>query len=169
MKQILAVDPGTTESAFVLYDPEKQNIDWFGTFGNDGPMFHLLWTYSEERTLIIENIGHYGTGMPAGKEVFHTCFWIGRFIQSWIDNDGLFDMDIHLIKRPTVKTHLCGKASGKDANVSQALRDRFGEKKTKANPDGFFPAIGSGWTAHNYQALALAVYFSDIQAVRNAA
>ena len=112
--------------------------------------------FVHEADLAIEMIGHYGAGMPAGKEVFDTCVWIGRFAQAFEEhaNDGQ-TWTTHL--RTPIKAHLCGNARAKDGNVAQALRDRFGEKGTKANPGPFY-----GVKSHIWQAIALAVYHSDI-------
>lgn len=74
---ILAIDPGSENSGLAHvrddyrpYDTSKLNN-------------HIVLTLEPPKTVavVIEMVGHYGTGMPAGKDVFDTCVWIGRFIQ----------------------------------------------------------------------------------------
>ena len=148
---ILAIDPGPAQSAFVIWDGQailrkdicaneslRDMLDNTGRYITDPP------------SLVIEMIGHYGSGMPAGKEVFETCIWIGRFIECWPGQKH------ELILRATIKTHLCGSARAKDANVRQALIDRFGAPGVKKAPGVLY-----GVTSHCWAALALAVCAHD--------
>jgi hypothetical protein len=97
--------------------------------------------------------------MPAGKTVFDTCVWIGRFSEAHAQVTGALP---DLILRPTVKAHICGSAKAKDPNIIQALVDRFAPgqpnkgKGTKAAPGWFY-----GFAADVWQAYALAVYVAD--------
>jgi hypothetical protein len=93
-------------------------------------------------------------GMPVGAEVFETCVWIGRFLQRW---EGPYS----LVYRREVKLHLCDSARAKDANVRQALIDRFGPGKQKAiglkaSPGPLFQIKADLWAA-----LGVAVTFAD--------
>jgi hypothetical protein len=114
----------------------------------------LLHTVSREsfncQRLVVEMVGHYGTGMPAGKTVFETCVWIGRFIQLW----GGRDYDLML--RKTIVANLCGSARAKDSNVRQALVDRYGAPGTRKNPGRLYGVKKDIWSA-----LAVAVVWSD--------
>ena len=58
----------------------------------------------------IEMIGHYGTGMPAGKTVFDTCVWIGRFTERFFQIRG---KEPAYIMRKDEKINLCGKYESK--------------------------------------------------------
>jgi hypothetical protein len=115
--------------------------------------------------LVMEMIGHYGTGMSAGKDVYDTCVWIGRFWQTPLlmgDWDTIDQMPVTLVKRKTIVTHICGSAKATDSNVVQALIDRFapGERnhgKGIKNEPGFF----YGFHRDIWQAYALAVYYMD--------
>lgn len=102
--------------------------------------------------LAIEMVASYG--MAVGVEVFETCLWIGRFIQAsgrpW-----------HQVYRKDVKLHLCGFTTAKDANIRQALIDRFGPGKEKAVGYKKTPGPLYGITADLWQALAVGVTFSD--------
>jgi hypothetical protein len=151
---VLAIDPGSEKSGVVLWAPGcvalaevMANRDALKLIGG-----------INANVLAIENVGHYGTGMPAGKTVFETCIWIGRFIQCWSTSRD--EKSVRLVLRPTVKTHLCGSVKAKDANVRRAVIDRLGPPGTKKNP-----GITHGVTSHSMQALALALYVSDMERI----
>lgn len=158
---ILAIDPGPTMSAFAIIDPETRAPQDFGKWLNEDLLESLRFMHFGERvdTAAIEMVSSYG--MPVGAEVFDTCVWTGRFLQA-LNTTG----EIHtgLIVRRLVKLHHCHSARATDANIRQALVDRFapgqpnGGKGTKANPGVFH-----GIKADVWQAYALAVYIADLQ------
>jgi len=172
--RLLAIDPGSTHSAYVVVDTEdgvtydKLAPIWFGKISNE-ELLRMRWLKTADR-VAIEMIGHYGTGMPAGKDIFDTCVWIGRFWQVHVGADDEYERivgaplkpQVDLIKRAEIKTHICGAAKAKDGNVIQALIDRFapgvrnGGKGLK-NAPGFF----YGFHSDIWQAYALAVYVCD--------
>lgn len=157
---ILAIDPGTTESGVVLMDDYYDPV--FLDIVPNNKLVSVLGLEIGERKphVVIEMIGHYGTGMPAGKDVFDTCIWIGRFIESFA-RMGLF---VRTIPRKTVTLHLCNSVRAKDQNVIQALVDRFDRehgkygKGTKDNPGFFF-----GFRDHIWQAFALGTTYLDLK------
>ena len=164
--KILAIDPGPVESGWCVIDSETREPLEF----TKAPNHEVLSLFRRgdvvlsdpPHRVVIEMIGHYGTGMPAGKDVFDTCVWIGRFQQHALT--GLGELP-ELVLRPTVKAHLCGTPKAKDANVTQALVDRFTPgaknfgKGTKAEPGFFY-----GFAKDVWQAFALAVYAADTAA-----
>lgn len=135
---ILAIDPGPTESAYVGWDTDAHELCGAGKVRNEEMLLILT---GNKAHCVIEMIGHYGTGMPAGREVFETCVWIGRFIEA----HGAERCE--RILRPTVKTRLCGTPRAKDANVRQALIDRFGPPGTKKRPGKLYGISGDMWSA----------------------
>jgi hypothetical protein len=111
----LAIDPGTTESGWVRLEggvPVR--------FGKDANVELLEWVYAHDDALAIEMVASYG--MAVGAEVFETCVWIGRFIEAY-SSEGYEPIRVY---RRDVKLHLTGQVRAKDANVRQALIDRFG-------------------------------------------
>lgn len=147
---ILAIDPGSIESAYVLMDEDYKPID-FAKIENWELLSRLQCGYFANKPhLVIEMISSYG--MPVGKEVFETCVWIGRYDMSFTLSPST------LIYRKDVKMNLCGQAKAKDGNIIQALKDRFGDKGTKANPGWFY-----GFKADCWQAYALGVTYLDLQ------
>jgi hypothetical protein len=152
--KILAIDPGSQSSAWVLWDGSR--LLSFDLTGNESVLRMLESRVGLEGCqLYIEMIGHYGRGMPAGREVFDTCVWIGRFTQAW-------KAPCTHVLRPTVKTHICGASNANDANVRQAVWDRFGGRKaavgTKKQPGPLY-----GVVKDIMQAFALALYVSDTE------
>ncbi len=146
---ILAIDPGTTESAYVLLDGE--NIFQSGKVGNRKMQSVISTTPGISfNRLVVEMIASYG--MPVGKEVFETCVWIGRFIE-------VARADFSLIYRKDIKVHFCGTTKAKDGNIRQAIIDRYGGSSAigkKANPGPLYGVSGDVWAA-----LAVGLYYQD--------
>ena len=158
---ILAIDPGNEQSTWVIIDEETYKPLLFAKEANR-EVYEKVWRFAndgEKPKLVIEMVSHYGTGMPAGESVFDTCVWIGKFISQW---EGVSEEEETVIKRQTIKAHLCGSTRAKDSNVIQALVDRFAKgqpnygKGTKANPGWFY-----GFSADIWQAYALGVTYLD--------
>jgi hypothetical protein len=146
--KILAIDPGNIESAFVIVDDTDYKIISFGKVDNNEllmGMWGLMDEFGYQKT-VIEMVACYG--MPVGKEVFDTCVWIGRFYEH--------SANVSLMYRKDVKMNICNTMKAKDANIIQALKDRFGDKGTKKKPGWFY-----GISADVWQAYALAVTFID--------
>lgn len=146
---ILAIDPGTKQSGYVLLD--ERYVCGSGVVPNN-EMGNIIDGGGFDH-LAIEMIASYG--MAVGREVFETCVWIGRFIECYRDPDA-----VRLIYRKDVKLHLCGTSKAKDANIRQALLDMF-----PATGGGKTPQVGTkgqpgplfGVTSHAWSALAVAV------------
>lgn len=141
---ILAIDPGTTESGWCLFDG---SVVQSGVVANSVEL--LKYGYPFTDTIAIEMVASYG--MPVGREVFETCVWIGRFQQAWRDPEA-----VKLVYRKDVKLHLCGSPRAKDANIRQALIDRLGPIGTKNAPGPLY-----GVKSHAWAALAVAVTVFD--------
>jgi hypothetical protein len=152
---ILAIDPGDTESAYVLIDKNLKPID-FGKINNELLLEKIqmdkFWHESEDEEdyCAIEMIASYG--MAVGIEVFETCVWIGRFTQAF--GNGIVPKYIY---RKDEKINLCGTMKAKDSNIIQALKDRFGDKGTKKNPGWFY-----GFKKDIWQAYAVGVTYFDL-------
>ena len=118
---LLAIDPGTEKSAWVLYDAGR--IAVFGI--TDNTQMRALFMQGAIVTrcdhMAIEMIASYG--MPVGKEVFETCLWIGRFIELWGVGHRLTTYT--KIYRKDVKMCLCNSTRAKDSNIRQAILDRY--------------------------------------------
>jgi hypothetical protein len=151
---VLAIDPGTTESAFVLWDGSRPLA--FDKLPNE-TLLYSLPAYNGA-VLVIEQIRSYGNAM--GQSTIDTVFWSGRFAQAWPG-------EWHMMPRMEVKKHICHNHQAKDPNVIQALVDRFAYglpnrgKGTKKKPGFFY-----GFRDDIWQAFALAVTFYDLNSPR---
>jgi hypothetical protein len=151
---ILAIDPGNKESAYVKIDEKTLKPMEFGKIENTWliPKLVLDTEFTKDvKHLAIEMIASYG--MAVGKEVFETCVWIGRIEQVFFCKDVLRCF----IYRKDEKINLCGTMKAKDSNIIQALKDRFGNKGTKANKGWFY-----GFSKDVWQAYAVGVTYHDM-------
>ena len=148
--RIWAIDPGPERSALVIYSPSTGRVDEHETLSNYG-VLGLLGCEPID-ALVIEQIA--AMGMAVGAEVFETVFWSGRFVEAWGKN-------WHRVKRHEVKMHLCRSMRAKDANIRQAIIDRFGPGKDKAI--GSKAAKGPLYGIHGdeWSALAVALTWAD--------
>lgn len=155
---ILAIDPGNTESGWVLFTGRA--VHSCGVMPNDELLQRLRgdWRVLGD-ALAIEMIASYG--MPVGREVFQTCVWIGRFQQAWQAPEL-----VRLVYRRDVKLHLCGTSQAKDGNIRQALLDLF-----PRTGGGATPQVGTkgqpgplyGVSSHAWPALGVAVTVCGIR------
>lgn len=137
---ILAIDPGTTHSAFVQYrGGEILDHGWIP----NAEMRQVLIGREYDRCAI-EMIASYG--MAVGSSTFMTCLWIGRFTE-------VARVEPVLCYRKDIKLFLCGTMRAKDGNIRQALLDLVGPQGTKAKPGTTY-----GIKSHSWAALAVAVF-----------
>lgn len=145
---ILAIDPGTTESGWVVY--AHSEVMASGVMPNEEMLAYVKREHFRINgyRMAVEMIASYG--MAVGREVFETCVWIGRFQQAWHAPEA-----VELVYRRDVKLHLCGTSKAKDPNIRQALLDLFprtgGGKTpqigTKAQPGPLFGVSSHAWAA----------------------
>lgn len=138
MTALLAIDPGTTHSGYVVID--DGGVQLSGVAEN-GEMFELIAAHGSN--IAVEMIASYG--MAVGREVFETCLWIGRFMQAAGPDR------VRIVYRKDVKLHLCGSPRAKDANIRQALIDRWGGKAeavgTVKKPGPLYGVKSHAWAA----------------------
>jgi hypothetical protein len=127
-RYIFAIDPGSEQSAFVLYDSHDKVILEKGIEENSD-IIELIISFKYD-VLAIEMIASYG--MPVGASVFETCVWIGRFDPQ---------NTATLIYRKVIKMHLCGSMRAKDSNIRQALIDKLGKEATKGVAKDMWSAL----------------------------
>ena len=140
---ILAIDPGDIESGYALIQMPDFKIIEHGKINNQELIEKLPDLSSKAEEIAIEMIASYG--MAVGKSVFETCVWIGRFLERM--GKGTY------VYRKDEKMCLCGSMKAKDANIKQALIDRYAKfdyktgKGTKKNPDVFYGVSKDVWSA----------------------
>jgi hypothetical protein len=146
MTTILAVDPGTEKSGWVLYDAtERRPLQWgwepnedvedrAENHGNQ----HLD---SQCLPLAVEWVSNHG--MAVGQDVFWTVYWIGRFSRAY--SGSTVNPKLLLIPRSEIKLHICGQQRAKDGNVRQALIDRWGGDAKAIGGRKCKGCKGKGW------------------------
>jgi len=141
MSTIIAIDPGPTESAWVVLTCGVPT-----DFGKETNATVIAWLRerslhkdARKTPLVIERIASYG--MPVGEEIFETVYWTGRFTEAYGD-----DMTMR-ITRKAVTRHLCGIGKAKDSNVRQALIDRYGGKRETKKGGILYKVSKDVWAA----------------------
>jgi len=157
--KMLAVDPGPTNTQLLAWDGQKvlwqafvinrEAREKIAAFCDDVPFGSC--------SLVVEMVACYG--LPVGREVFETCIEIGRIVEICSSRN----QSVRLMPRLEAKMHLCHTARAKDANIRQALLDRFGGKEAaigcKATPGPLYSVKSHAWAA-----LALAITFAETTA-----
>jgi hypothetical protein len=158
---IIAVDPGPVESAWVEMDettlrpvrfakePNRAVRARAGRLASDPPRF-----------LVIEEITSYG--MAVGHEVFDTCIAVGRLVEVFRQVT-----QVRLFPRRDVKSVICGTPRANDAAVTRALVDRFAPgvrnngKGVKAAPGWVWGFRADIWQAYALGVAALTAWVDD--------
>ena len=149
--RILAIDPESNQSAYVCWDTEKR--DFFDGWGypidkgiiSNEEMIDLIDSIPALRgfdLLAIEMVQSYGHSV--GRSIFETILWIGRFQERSLIKTKLYT-------RTTIKGALGGCRT--DADVRQAIRQRYGESRKGEKLEGVRRDI---WSA-----LALAIALEE--------
>lgn len=143
---ILALDPGNTQTGYAIISMPEFRLVEFGKIDNDVMIDRIVGSaLLPVDAVVIEMVASYG--MAVGREVFETCVWIGRFHQA------AGHPNTQYVYRKEEKEILCGSLRAKDANIRQALIDRYAKhdlkngKGTKANPDVFYGVSKDVWAA----------------------
>lgn len=153
---LLAIDPGTFASGWVLMEMETCRPVGCGKTDNSELLSQIgegeLWAPQA----VIEMMTSYGARV--GRETLETCVWIGRFIQELVRQG----TGTRTMYRRDVKLELIGSPRAKDKDLRQLMQDRFAYgvpnlgKGTKAEPGWFY-----GFHADVWQAYALGVAWLD--------
>lgn len=164
MAVVLAIDPGSTRSAWLVYDTDLARPTLHGISPNEELLERLRHndsgvTINTDRA-VVEWM--QPRGMPTSAEEFEALFWIGRFAEAW---DRRFETTMRRLTRLKVKQHLCGSNKANDSNIRAALIDRFGGVEGKEAAIGRKASPGPlyGIAADVWSALAIAVTDVDQQ------
>jgi hypothetical protein len=157
---ILAVDPGSERSGWVLYrggsvlvagvSPNLKVRDMVAAGGSE-----QIGTWCSHFAVEVMR----PRGEPFSSQAMDTLIWVGRLMEAWEVAAGL-DYFVPVVREDS-KRFVCGKGGMKDGNVRQGLIERLGGPGTKKNPGPTF-----GVTSHAWQALAVAVTAEDVLARR---
>ena len=136
---ILAIDPGSSKSAFMTMSGVGQPMD-FGIQDNDD-LLDVVYAFNTH-DLVIEMVACMG--MAVGKTVFETVFWIGRF---WEKSQSEVKQRV---LRSDVKMAMCGNSRAKDVNIRQSLIDRYGGEDIAIGGKKCTTCKGKGWTGRDH-------------------
>lgn len=145
---ILAIDPGTLKSGWVLY--QGGYVLESGVTENK-ELLGLMPFFAAD-ALAVEMVASYG--MTVGRETFETVLWTGRFVQQWVNLAAKRCLKVY---RQDAKRCVCKTHKATDADIRAALIDRMGEVGTKKEPGPLY-----GIKSHAWAALAVAVTAEDM-------
>lgn len=137
MSTILAIDPGSEQSGWVLFN--GGNVADSGVHPNHDV---LRWVQAGQGADLLAIEMMRARGMPTSNDEFRTLVWIGRFQQAWRDPEA-----VRLVYRGDVKLHICGSMQAKDKNIRAALLDAVGPQGTKRAPGPTYGVASHAWAA----------------------
>lgn len=146
--RILGIDPGTYQSAWVIYNTGNQEV--IAGHEKNAVVLERVrqaeWFGSIPDVTVIEMIKSYGNVM--GDEMIGTCVWIGRFIEARTMGA---PSGPELIPRKKIVTQLCNSPRANDANLRAALLDRWGGKSialgNSKKPGPLYAVKNDMWSA----------------------
>ncbi|MEM1026372.1 MAG: hypothetical protein AAGJ19_22065 [Myxococcota bacterium] len=155
--RFLAVDPGSTESAYVIAELEDDALVLEVQAGivDNVRLREQLPKLSGLHRAIFEFPSTFGS--QATPQVLETCFWVGVFTQA-------ISVPSEKIDRRTVKATLLGSARGSDAEIRQVLLRRWGGDRDAAHGTKAKPGPLYGFKADLWAALAVAEAYAEVQA-----
>jgi hypothetical protein len=149
---ILGIDPGTTHSGVVLYDPSTHTPITSGVIDNHDVRKIIADHHGQ---VAIEWIECYGA--KVGQETFKTCLWVGRFVEI------AGDYRTRLIARKVIAKYITGNRNGNDKSIRGSLIDLYGGK---ADAIGNVKKQGPLYRVktHAWSALAVAITAAETKA-----
>lgn len=167
MTRILAIDPGSQQSAWLLYDTSAARPLRFAKERNEELRDHLRWELGDDHlnadVVVIETIEPRGERLY--RQVVEMLQWAGRFAEA------ARPMHVEWLSREAIKGRLCPpgggrKGAAKDSDVWGALCERFGGEPDVAVGRKAAPGPLYGIHSDCRAALAVAVAWEE---ARNAA
>jgi len=157
--KVLAIDPGTRESGWVMGNPLdlKCPVVSFGKWANESVYSHVfdgLWTEIDE--VVIEKFVPYGRRV--GQDSVDTVFFSGRMYEAV---NYAYGSPPILVPRRDVSRWMCDIVNAKDADIRQALIDRYGPGRDVAVGVKHRPGPLYGVQKDVWLALALALTYVD--------
>lgn len=137
---LIAIDPGTKESAIMAY--RDGCILWSKKDDNGVVLAYLRAAdHPDPPTVVIESLVSYGK--TVGEEVFTTAVWIGRFFEAWASRK---EGEPKFLTRTAVKMHVCGsgRANVRDRDVREALIAMWGGEAAALGGPKCKPCRGLG-------------------------
>ena len=159
---VLAIDPGSERSGWVVLDSATTRLRSFGKTSNAELLAMVRNLSADVGAVVIEWMSSYGR--TVGAETFEAIYWAGRFAEA-----ADLQVTVYRLKRSAVVSHLLGgpRRHGDptaDAMLWQVLIDRYGGIGGKAAAVGLKASPGPlfGVHADARAALAVAVTWADM-------
>lgn len=165
--KVIAIDPGPMKSAMVFYDSESKQVIDYTLEDNETVRKYLHWDELMGLTaedgsyppLLVEYTPPYAMQTKTGhsyvpNQVVLTAVETGRFIEC-------YDGPHELVSRLDVKKQLLGRTTGNDANITQAILDRYGGSRLTAVGLKKSPGPLYGLKKDLWQALAVAIAYTE--------
>lgn len=149
--KILAIDPGTTQSAYTVISADTFAPCAFAKEDNDvvcQRMIDFCRTSESTPIVIIERLT--SMGQRVGGEVFQTCEYVG-YLTAYAQQNSA---SVYYITRKQEKKNLCNTLRCGDKEIRRALIERFARfdkkngKGTKKHPDWFYGFHADVWAAY---------------------
>lgn len=156
-RRILAIDPGTERSAWLVLD---RHVRRFGIDPNDELLRRLRSGLIRPDVVVIEQFEGYG--MTVGREVFETIHWSGRFTEAaeHAPRELPAPPAVVGLTRRKVKVAICHDTKAKDANIRAALIERFGGPDSIRKGGPLYGVAKDVWSA-----LAIGVTYADQEGI----
>lgn len=155
---IVAVDPGSESSGWVLYEPGGTPRVVLSRA--DEPNASVLSMLRALRASGGADLFAVETFQPRGQPLYSqlvtTAIWTGRFIEAW------GGADFVCVPREQAKRVLLGTTKGSDGNVRAALIDMHGGVAVAVGSKKA-PGVLYGVKSHAWAALAVAVAAAGVQ------
>ena len=142
---IFAIDPGPKISTWVKYGDHTIH-----GIGRDVRNETILENIPKiDVPIIVEDIENMG--QTVGESIFKTARWSGRFEERAFRAG----VDLHFLKRTSIKLHLCGNRNANGKLVTVALKERFTSAELQGIADHAYSALAVAVTWEDQHALAL--------------
>ena len=119
---VVGIDPGDTQSAYAIVC-QDYSVAEAAKVDNESLTDVLKGASVCNSQVVVEGIQSYG--MPVGRNVFDTCYQIGRILQICDD----LGLPWTIYNRPEYTKAICGVQKISDSVLRQALLLRFGGDK----------------------------------------
>ena len=148
---ITAIDPGPRTSGWVRYDATRRELIASVAAWDRN---RLLWEVEHDIAdlTVVEEVACYGQRI--GREVMRTIECVAL-----VEHASL--VETVRLTRPEVIRHFCGVRNAPKGQVNAALYDRFGGSRSAAVGTKSKPGPLHGMTGHAFDALALAIAYSE--------
>ena len=174
---VLAIDPGTKQSGYVVYDTEKQEILAMHILLNNLlPVSIKFFSYynpvkGEELNIEIDVLVYEGMNLyhAVSEDTIQTLIWCGEFrgvfkqyhwdrCRKRVKGAFVPMPEVHEIKRSAIRKHFEVK---NDSGIRVALIDRFGGSRSVAVGTKKQKGKLYGVKSHIWSALAVAICYAE--------